>query len=257
MKLISRNVLLALILLTTSFLTTNQVIASEIKKLDFVQEVIPGAIVPEDKHFTEDYYIVSEVTVEEIATDPKIFKEMKEDLLNRDEKGLGQIIMIVDKLLAVGKKIWAIIEAGRPVYTNNFMSGISVLPKTDDPDFTFTQMENWKAPKAITYRVTYKNGFGMNVIEFDYTTMFQYAGTYDGKGAYLTGVTVKASNVSVSWGFSFDANTKLMNIANRGSSSNPLAGATLQIDYTASSVLRTISTSEAFHLTGKGNISKF
>jgi hypothetical protein len=257
MNVVSRNVLLALVLLTASFIAPSHVYASQINQLEFTQEIIPGAVLPTDKNFKEDYYIVSEVTVEEIATDPKIFKEMKEELLNRDEKGLGEIIMSIDKLLALGKKIWAIIEAGRPVYTNNYMNAISVLPKTDDPDFTFSQMENWKAPKAKTYRVTYKNGFGMSVIKFDYTTMFQYAGTFEGKGAYLTGVTVKASNVSVSWGFKFDAKSKLVTIANRGSTTSPLAGATLQIDYTASSVMRTISTSEAFHVTGTGKVNKF
>jgi hypothetical protein len=257
MNVVSRNVLFALILLSSSLLASNQAIASQIKNLEFVQEAIPGATLPADKNFKEEYYVVSEVNVEEIDTDPKIYQEMENQLRDRNDKGLGAVIMSIDKLIALGKKIWAIIEAGRPVYTNNYMNAISVLPKTGDPDFAFSQMENWSSPKTKTYRVTYKNGFGMNVIQFDYTTMFQYAGTFEGKGAYLTGVTVKASNVSVSWGFNFDAKSKLVTIANRGSANSPLAGATLQIDYTASSVIRTISTSEAFHITGKGKVSKY
>ena len=257
MIVVSRNLLIVLMELMVSFMAPSQAIASEILPLDFVQDVVPGAILPQDKEFKEDYYIISSVTVQEIKTDSKVFEEMQNDLIARNDKNIGAVIMTIDKLIALGKKIWAIIEAGRPVYTNDYMNAISVIPRTDDPDFTFSQMTNWAAPNAKTYRVTYKNGFGMNVIQFDYTTMFQYAGKYQSKGAYLTGVSVKASNVSVAWGFNFDAKSKLVTIANRGSSNNPLAGATLQIDYTASSVLRTIATSEAFHVTGNGKVSKY
>lgn len=247
------------LVLVATLLFAGSLSAAESKQLSFKQEVIPGATVPQngDKEYTEDYFVVQKVTVTEIETDPTIQQEMENELLNRNEKNLGQVIMTIDKLIALGKKLWAIIEAGRPVLTSNQMNAISVLPKTDDPDFTFSQMEGWSAPKAKTYRVEYTNLFGMKVIAFDYTTLFQYAGKYEGKGSYLTGVSVRASNISVAWGFSFDATSKLVNITNRGSKSNPLAGATLQIDYKASSVMRTISTSESFHVTGKGEVLKY
>ena len=223
----------------------------DVKVLPFVQQRIEGAELPADSKYEEDYFTIGKVTVTEVET-PAEYLEDKADV-----KNLGQVIMTIEKLIALGKKIWAIIEAGRPVLNTNLMSPLSVLPKTDDPDAAFYQMEGWSAPKAVTYRVEYENLFGMTVIGFDYTVIFQYAGKYEGKGNYITGLNVKASNVSVAWGFKFDANSSLVNIANRGSSANPTAGATVQIDYKASSVMRTISTSESFHVTGKGSVTKY
>ncbi len=219
--------------------------------LPFVQQRIEGASVPADSKYDEDYFTIGKVSVTEIETPVEVLDE------KGDEKKLGEVIMTIEKLIALGKKIWAIIEAGRPVLNQNLMTPLSVLPKTDDPDAAFYQMEGWSAPKAVTYRVKYENLFGMTVIAFDYTVIFQYAGKYEGKGNYITGLNVKASNVSVAWGFQFDANSSLVNIANRGSSANPTAGATVQIDYKASSVMRTISTSESFHVTGKGSVTKY
>ncbi|MCO4792584.1 MAG: hypothetical protein KC493_02640 [Bacteriovoracaceae bacterium] len=223
----------------------------DVKVLPFIQERVEGATLPADSKYDEDYFTIGKVTVTEVET-PLEYLEDK-----GDEKKLGAVIMTIEKLIALGKKIWAIVEAGRPVLNTNMMVPLSVLPKTDDPDAAFYQMEGWSAPKAVTYRVQYDNLFGMTVIAFDYTVIFQYAGKYEGKGAYITGLNVKASNVSVAWGFRFDANSSLVTIANRGASSNPVAGATIQIDYKAGSVLRTIGTSEAFHVTGKGSVTKY
>ena len=184
----------------------------DVKVLPFFQQKIEGAELPADSKYDEDYFTIGKVTVTEVDT-PIEYLDDKTDV-----KNLGQAIMVVDKLIALGKKIWAIIEAGRPVLNTNLMTPLSVLPKTDDPDAAFYQMEGWSAPKAVTYRVQYENLFGMTVIAFDYTVIFQYAGKYDGTGNYITGLNVKASNVSVAWGFNFDANSSLVNIANRGSS---------------------------------------
>jgi hypothetical protein len=174
------------------------------------------------------------------------------------DKDLGTVIMSVEKLLALGQKIWKIVEAGRPVVSTNFTPAVHVLPKTsEDPASSFAQLENWSAPAYKKYRVEYSNLFGVTVIGFTYTVSFQYGGSFQGAGKYLTGVTVAASEISVDWGFNFDAASSLVTISNRGSSANPVAAATIKIDYTAKSVMREIRSSESFHVTGSGQVQKF
>ncbi len=211
--------------------------------------------------WSKDYYTIGEIQVEEIEVSNSLLEEFKKQTLDAKKKGLGDVIIISDSLIALGKKIWAIVEAGKPVYTSTYMDAISVLPKFSDSDLAsdivFGQMENWSAPKMKSYKVSYKNLFGMTVVGFDYTVIFQHGGTFEGKGSYLTGVSVRASNVTVSWGYTFDAHTKLVNISNRGSLESPLAGATMQIDYTVSTALRVISASESFHVTGDGEVLKY
>jgi|GEM_PF-687861 hypothetical protein len=176
----------------------------------------------------------------------------------KTEKSLGQVIMIVDKLLGLGKKIWPIIEAGKPVLNTTFVPAISVLPKVENEphDVAFYNMANWQAPRQRSYQVDFKNGWGIKVISFTYNVSYQYGGSYQGSGLYLTGVDVSASNISVSWGFNFNATSNLVSIANRGTEDDPIASATVKIQYEASSVLRNIQSAQSFHVTGAGDIEQ-
>lgn len=220
------------------------------RELSFTQ--VPLANVDDSKSYDEDYFTISKITVTEIEINDELV--WAPQYLGFD-KNLGEVIMVVDKLIALGKKIWTIIEAGKPVVNVNMGAPISVLPRTEDGDaVAFYDMDSWNMPMAKTYKVEYKNGFGMNVIAFDYTVNFQYGGKYNDKGAYITGLNVQASNTTVSWGFNFDAKSQLMSIVNHGSKDSPVAGAMIRIDYTAKSVFRQISTSESFHVNGLGKI---
>lgn len=237
-------------LVIVSFVTLNLHALDSVKKLSFEQKILSHEKLNE---FDEQYNTIASVEVREVG--------MLEDvILDKDslqKANIGAVIMTVEKLLALGTKIWDIVKKGRPVVTMNFATPISVLPKTDDPNSTFFDMENWSAPNFRKYKVEFKNLFGSVVVGFTYTVQFQHSGTYEGKGQYITGLSVNASDVAVSWGFEFDASSALITISNRGRRDNPLAAATVKIDYTAKSVLRQITSSESFHVTGNGQVSKF
>jgi len=176
-----------------------------------------------------------------------------------EKAGIKDIVMIVDSIIAIGKKVWPIIEAGKPVVNINMGQGISVIPfkGKDEVDAVFFEMERWSAPKAKSYTVSYKNGFGSSVISFTYTVMFQYGGSYEGKGQYLAGINVVAQDVQVSWGFDFDAKSELIQISNHGTKEDRLAGATFKIKYTAQSFMRTIKNEDSFHVMGNGQLIKY
>jgi hypothetical protein len=200
----------------------------------------------------EAYHTIESITVTEVES---LEPAPSAENYVLQEKGLGEIIMSIDKLLALGKKIWAIVEAGRPVVQTAFAPTVSVLPNVENPNMAFGEMENWSMPKVKTYRVVYKNLLGMEVVAFTYGVYYQHGGTYQGKGAYLTGVNVNARDVKVSWGFEFNAASTVVAIANRGSSANPNAGLTIRINYLAKSVLREIRSSESFHVAGNGEFA--
>jgi hypothetical protein len=176
-----------------------------------------------------------------------------------EKAGIKDVVMIVDSIIAIGKKVWPIIEAGKPVVNVNMGQGISVLPfkGEDQIDAVFFDMERWSAPKAKSYTVSYKNGFGSSVISFTYTVMFQYGGTYEGKGKYLAGINVVAQDVHVSWGFQFDATSELIQISNHGTKEDRVAGATFKIKYSAKSFLKEIRNEDSFHVMGNGQLIKY
>lgn len=166
------------------------------------------------------------------------------------------IIMVVDKLIAIGQKIIPTIEKGKAVVTNNPMSAVSVLPRLDTKDPVVHDMGDWSLPMTKHYKITYSNGLGSEVVSFVYSIQYQYGGTYGGQGKYLTGIRASARNINISWGFDLDASSQLIQISNVGSAQNIIAGATLEISYTVKNWTRTITTNESFFVAGDGRLYK-
>jgi len=92
------------------------------------------------------------------------------------------------------------------------------------------------------------------VISFTFSMNYQYGGSYEGSGRYLTGVFISAKNLHVAWGFEFSASTEIISITNRGSKENPVAGLTLQLNWTAKTILTENQSSKVFHVSGDGSI---
>ncbi|MGI4992747.1 hypothetical protein ACRXCV_08965 [Halobacteriovorax sp. GFR7] len=174
----------------------------------------------------------------------------------KSSAGLGEVFMTVDKILALGQKIWKIVDAGKPVSSTKFTKPISIIPNMEDVNGTFSSMSHWRAPIVRSFKVAYRNGFGSEVISFVYTVVFQYGGKFEGKGSYITGLFVSASNVSVSWGFNFSASSEIMSIANQGSMDSPVASAVVNINYKASSVLKSIDETDIFYVNGDGLLQR-
>ena len=144
---------------------------------------------------------------------------------------IDEVSMVIDGLLAIGKKIWPIIDAGRPVINNKLAPSVSVIPHLEGENGVLSLMANWSVPHVKSFRVSYKNGFNMEVVGFTYTVLYQSNGDLNGVGKYITGLKIQASEITAAWGFNFDAASELVSIANIGSQKAPVASAVLQISY--------------------------
>lgn len=168
---------------------------------------------------------------------------------------LDEIAMYLDGLIAIGKKIRPIIDAGRPVInTTGIIPSLSVIPKIEGSDAktAFYDMANWSAPKAASYRVSYKNKFGSEVVGFTYTVYFQFNGDHNGKGKYITNLKVQASEVYAAWGFNFNATSELIGIANVGAKEAPVGSAIIQISYVAKGLINEVRNAQSFYVDGLG-----
>ena len=171
--------------------------------------------------------------------------------------GLGEVAMIIDGLLAIGKKVWPIIDANRPVITTTGLApALSVLPQFDvnARNVELHQMAGWSHPKAASYRVSYKNIYGGELVGFTYTVYFQFNGSHNGVGKYLTSVTVQASQVSAAWSMNFDAQSELVSVANVGTSMEPVASAIIRISYKVRSLFNEMRDAQSFYVDGLGNL---
>lgn len=166
------------------------------------------------------------------------------------------VIMIIDKLIAIGQKVIPTIEKGKAVVTNSSMAAVSVLPRVETTDPVVHDMGNWSLPVTKHYKIIYKNGFGSEVVTFVYSVSYQHSGTYGGKGKYLTGIRASARNINIAWGFDLDASSQLIQISNVGTANNVVAGATIEMQYTVKNWTRTITSAVSFFVAGDNRLYK-
>lgn len=196
---------------------------------------------------------IKTVTVEEVSTPPSI---LVEDMSNFDPAvAINEISIILDGLLGIGKKIWPIIEAGRPVVATNFIPAVSIIPNIDGQNIVLNNMANWSAPKVKSFRVTFQNYWGSNIVAFTYTVIFQHGGTYNNIGKYVTTLKVIPSDIYTGWGFNFDATSELVGIANVGSTEGPVASGIIQVSYNVKGLVNEVSHSQSFYVDGNGNLN--
>ena len=172
---------------------------------------------------------------------------LESGLFSEGEKAVFPQIGIED-LVRFGKEAWKFIVENRPV-VNATSETVSIVPKgvTD-----WTQLTGWAQPEARTFKVTYKNLLGWEVMNFSYRIVYTPGGKYNDKGSYLTQVTVEPHQISAYWGFSVEAKASVPSIVNLGTVDDPVAGAQILVEWTAKSLTSHFENTRAFFVTGVG-----
>ncbi|MGE0764160.1 MAG: hypothetical protein AB7N80_12840 [Bdellovibrionales bacterium] len=147
----------------------------------------------------------------------------------------------MDPIIALGEKVWKLIDAGRPVV--NFQAPVAhALPNATT---CWTELENWRPPASQTWEVNYKNGFDMNVVRFRFKVVYSAGGKWESKGAYLANVTVLPAALDVAWGYTVNAQTMVGRALNLGTKENPVAGLQLLVSWNVKTVVKDSTMSES------------
>lgn len=219
--------------------------------------------------YSQQFQAIQDIELVEITTDEsgevvekvlerkQLPSELQELIERPVEKNVSGVIMMTRQLIALGKEIYEIVEAGKPVVTVE-SEPVQILPR-DEQGATIQAMElaGWRAPKVKKYSVRARNYLGMTPASFDFMLMYSYGGKYRGKGAYITGAQIKPTSVNVAWGYSLDANFKVQSIVNQGSDANPVAGAVLMIDYRIKTVLMDRTNNASYFINGRGQTTTY
>tara|TARA_B100000925_G_scaffold291923_1_gene282533 strand:+ start:4303 stop:4983 length:681 start_codon:yes stop_codon:yes gene_type:complete len=173
----------------------------------------------------------------------------------KEKDFLQEVVYVVDTLIAVGKKIYEVVDAGRPVVNAKF-NNVSVLPKTEGGNLVnpFYDMAGWSAPVHKKYRITFKNLYGVEVISFTYGVSMQFGGKFNDTGAYILGANIYPEDLNVLWGWNLDANVETVSISNTSSLNDPVASLQLKLDGKVTTPLVENRFSHVFYLTGDGQI---
>jgi hypothetical protein len=161
------------------------------------------------------------------------------------------------EIIAFGKEIYKIVEAGKPVINTHY-APISVLPLETEfgREITPMKLSHWNAPKFAKFKVSYKNAYGIEVVTFTYNVNMSYGGQFRGKGAYITNAQIVPEKVIVAWGYTFNAKMRLVGLTNIGTENSPVAGATLQMSYSVSTVLKEERNNMTIFIAGDGTIQQ-
>lgn len=201
----------------------------------------------------EDFLTITSSEVREVTdeTNLKNFNYYDTGPVGR----VGKVIAVGRDLVALGQDIYNLVQKGKPTVKTNY-APISIMPKAADTTDLLMETENWKMPRKVSYEISFYNMYKMEVVKFRYSVFFSYGGSFQGKGAYITAAQIIPEFVSTLFGFDFTATLKLAGFQNIGTRANPVAGATLLMEYTASSLIKAITKVDTFFITGQGKIKR-
>jgi len=160
-------------------------------------------------------------------------------------------VVQIDQIVNLGKKIWDLIKTGKPV-VNVQVDVASGVPQgiTD-----WRSLDGWQTPRSRLVRMSYKNGFDMDVVDFTYRMVYTYGGSFDGRGKYLSQVSVVPANLQVAWGYEFDAKTSVPNLVNVGTKADPMAGMEVLVQWKIQTVFKHEQNTHALFVRGDGSVT--
>ena len=217
--------------------------------------------------YSDDYYKISSFEINEIQSSDNPGRKYNDynyrnnmDIRDFQDavgpgENVGRVIAIGRELVALGESVYQLVVKGRPT-TKTTYAPISVIPNVNGQPADIFELEGWSVPVKRSYEIKYRNLYNVAIVNFKFSVVYSYRGQLNGKGAYLTAVQVIPEYVKTMWGWDFEATMKLGGIQNQGTKANPIAGATVMIEYTAKSVMNSVTQVNSFFITGKGGFRK-
>lgn len=195
--------------------------------------------------YAQPAHEIGAVEIREVADDGSRIAVAKDCSAVRP---LGEVSW--DEILTIGQKLLEIVKDNKPVVRTE-SPVVHALPRGLP---CWLDLEAWQAPKTKSYEVLYKNKLGSEVVRFRFRLQFTYGGSFKSRGRYLANVTVVPADLSVKWGYTFNANVNVDEAVNRGSSSSPVAGLGMTLKWTVSTWVKENQSSVHFFVDGNGNI---
>jgi len=171
--------------------------------------------------------------------------------------GLGNITDIIgnlDSIVNLAEKIWDIIAKNQPV-VNITVNYANAVPFGTSH---WTQLQGWSKPATKKYAFTMKNGFGSQAVKVTYQVHYTYAGNFQGKGKFLTGVTIEPLNVEALWGYNVDlvAEVPDSTVANVGTHEDPIASMQVKLKWKVHTIIKDITEEAIYYVQGDGLLTE-
>lgn len=177
------------------------------------------------------------------------------DLLDQVKNPLDPINefeMKLDQIINIGKKIWKIVEAGKPVVSYK----TDVATAMPQGAGCWTDLQNWSAPRSQSWGVSYKNLYGVEVVKHVYRVSYLPGGSVNGAGKYIGYASVVPVELNVAWGYKFEATVNVPTVFNMGSAEAPKAGMQIDVNWKVNTVLKSVESTDSYFVSGTGEMQK-
>lgn len=188
----------------------------------------------------------------EITESPLSIEE--HDLIDQ-EVSPGEIIATAEKIVALGESLYTLVQKGKPTSQTRY-APISVVPRdavTKEPIHPL-ELEDGLDPVRKKYIISKKNGFGNEVGRIAFLVHFTPGKSYEGKGQYITNAVIIPLKANALYGWDISATMEVTSIDLKGKKDNPVATATLALNYKLSSVLTALNETIVIDIDGKGKL---
>ena len=155
-----------------------------------------------------------------------------------------------DQIINIAKQIWQIILDNQPVVDVK-VSYAAAVPKGVDH---WTQLSGWQPPQGTIYQFAADNMYGAKTVDIKFQVLRTAGGHFNGKGKYLTNVSVEPLFISVNWGYkvSLEASVAPESIANVGSTDDPVAAMVAGLHWSIHTPVKEIDGRSLYYLQGDG-----
>lgn len=166
----------------------------------------------------------------------------------------GTVIAWGQQLVALGESIYTLVQKGKPSINIASYSAVSVLPREEGTRnyVELMDLEDATDPIRKKYVMSAKNLYGMEVVKVEFLLVFQVA-RYNGKGRYIINAMV-FPQVTLGYGFDFEADMKLTGVSNKGKKDDPLTAIILNLHYKFGSFLKEQESQNSLAISGDGKV---
>lgn len=163
---------------------------------------------------------------------------------------IDDIINNIGNIVNIADQVMTIIDKNRPVVDININYANAVPMGTTH----WTQLQGWSKPATRKYSLTAKNVKGQSALDVTYQVHWTYGGNLNGRGKFLTGVTIEPLAVTVPWSHKLDMKAEVpeSTIVNVGTAQDPVAGMQVQLKWTISSPFSSSTQKVVYYVQGDG-----
>ncbi len=169
-------------------------------------------------------------------------------------------LSIAERLFTLGEKVYGIIKENKPVIDTDTQYFSAVPEEVKNSQNWEKTTVGWQPPMAKVYNFVVKGLFGNQAVKCKYQVMWRHGGSYQGKGQYLSAVTIQPLSITAGWGWKVNFAMEIARnkkdgeplIFNEGTLANPMAGIIFNLRWTAQKNTKSHAGNFLYYLRGDG-----